>query len=73
MTGPEPGDLIREFRLRCWARENYAPPAARKPSWDPIVLDEMAERDAELAACLPFTAAGPVTNSDDAPHHRRAA
>ncbi len=41
-------DLIRELRLRQWARGHYVSLASRSPSWHPIVLDEMRRRDEEL-------------------------
>lgn len=40
-------DLIQEFRLRKWARENYVAPALRGRNWHPIVLEEMRFRDEE--------------------------
>ena len=40
-------DLIEEFRLRRWARENYVPAHDRSQTWHPIVLDEMRRKDAE--------------------------
>ncbi len=50
MPSPYSGeiDLLREFRLRRWARENYVAISERKSSWHPLVLDEMIRRDAEL-------------------------
>lgn len=41
-------DLIRELRLRQWARTHYVPADMRSVSWHPIVLDEMRRRDEEL-------------------------
>lgn len=41
-------DLIKELRLRKWARMHYVPPEKRCRSWHPIVLDEMAQKDVEL-------------------------
>ena len=41
-------DLIRELRLRRWARRNYVPDEQRGETWHPIVLDEMRSKDAEL-------------------------
>ncbi len=43
-------DAIKELRLRSWARTNYVPPPRRKHTWHPVVLDEMARRDAEIKA-----------------------
>lgn len=41
-------DLIRELRLRHWARTHYVPAAMRADDWHPVVLDEMRRRDEEL-------------------------
>ena len=41
-------DLIRELRLRQWARGHYVHLESRSRSWHPIVLDEMRRRDEEL-------------------------
>lgn len=41
-------DLIRELRLRQWARTHYVPTGMRSNSWHPLVLDEMRRRDEEL-------------------------
>lgn len=41
-------DVVRELRLRRWAREHYVPQDQRKPEWHPIVLDEMRLKDDEL-------------------------
>ena len=41
-------DLIRELRLRHWARTNYVPEELRPDDWHPVVLDEMRRRDEEL-------------------------
>lgn len=40
-------DLIDEFRLRRWARENYVPTENRDDAWHRIVLDEMSSIDLE--------------------------
>ena len=40
-------DIVKELRLRRWARENYVPVEDRDLTWHAIVLDEMANRDAE--------------------------
>lgn len=56
-------DIVNEFRLRRWARENYVPLEDRDPTWHAIVLDEMAHRDAEraeLAATHSTSSAGYV-------------
>lgn len=42
-------DLIRELRLRHWARKHYVAPEVRGRHWHPIVLEEMEFRDLELA------------------------
>ena len=42
-------DLVRELRLRQWARQNFVPQQQRKATWHPVVLDEMQNRDRELA------------------------
>lgn len=41
-------DIVRELRLRQWAREHYVPENERLHSWHPVVLDEMHRRDLEL-------------------------
>jgi hypothetical protein len=41
-------DVLREIRLRHWARTHYVPLSERKETWHPIVLDEMRCRDREL-------------------------
>jgi hypothetical protein len=43
-------DFVRELRLRQWARQNFVPGEQRKSTWHPVVLDEMRNRDRELAA-----------------------
>ena len=51
-------DFIEELRLRRWARENYVPRDKRERSWHPVVLDEMARKDVEMAEVEPvFTCA----------------
>ncbi len=45
-------DLLKELRLRRWARQNYVPPSQRESTWHPIVLSEMRARDAELQELL---------------------
>lgn len=44
-----PIDFIEELMYRCWARRNYLPPELREGSWHRVILDEMAQRDRELA------------------------
>ena len=41
-------DLMKELRLRRWARENYVPEEERGEGWHPIVMEEMGRKDAEL-------------------------
>lgn len=41
-------DPISEMQLRTWARTNYCSPDEREGDWHPVILDEMARRDAEL-------------------------
>jgi hypothetical protein len=40
-------DLIKELRLRRWARCHYVTKSERDDSWHPIVLSEMSMRDLE--------------------------
>lgn len=40
-------DLIKELRLRRWARRNYVVPEDRRSTWHPIVINEMRSMDAE--------------------------
>lgn len=47
MSSGDQLDLIRELRLRQWARTHYVPVAERGRGWHPIVLDEMRRKDAE--------------------------
>ena len=48
-ASPTEIDLIREFQLRRWARENYVPQHQRQRDWHPIIHDEMTRRDTEPA------------------------
>ena len=41
-------DLIEEFQLRRWARENYVPADQRNRSWHPVILEEMLRKDEEI-------------------------
>jgi hypothetical protein len=43
-------DVIKELRLRRWARAHYVPSEQRGKTWHCVVLDEMHRRDAELQA-----------------------
>jgi hypothetical protein len=45
-------DLVKELRLRQWARENYVPLDRRSNTWHPVVLEEMHSRDVDLAQQL---------------------
>lgn len=47
-------DVLRELRLRNWARTHYVPLHERKATWHPIVLDEMLCRDKELEDLAEF-------------------
>ena len=40
-------DLIEEFQMRRWARENYVPPDERDQAWHPVIRDEMMKKDSE--------------------------
>ncbi len=40
--------LLTEFRLRRWARMHYVSADQRKATWNPIVLDEMQNKDQEM-------------------------
>ncbi len=40
-------DFIEELRLRRWAREHYVPVDQRKPSWHPVIHEEMEKKDLE--------------------------
>jgi len=40
-------DLIEEFKLRRWARENYVDEGKRETAWHPVVLEEMTSKDRE--------------------------
>ncbi|MAT14373.1 MAG: hypothetical protein CMJ46_03790 [Planctomyces sp.] len=46
----EKTDIVKELRLRSWARQNYVVLADRSKDWHPIVLDEMNRRDNEILA-----------------------
>lgn len=45
-------DLLKELRLRRWARENYVSVEERQPKWHPIVLEEMQRKDEEFEAAM---------------------
>jgi hypothetical protein len=42
-------DFIEELRLRRWAREHYVPLPERQLSWHPVILEEMARKENEVA------------------------
>jgi hypothetical protein len=48
-------DLVKEFRLRRWARQHYVAAESRLPGWHPVVLDEMNCRDSELESLIPLS------------------
>jgi hypothetical protein len=55
-NAPElPIDLVEELRLRRWARLNHVGEESRRSDWHPVVLEEMALKDAELAEQNPAT------------------
>ncbi len=41
-------NIIRELRLRRWARIHFVPAEERSSTWHPVVLEEMAIRDLEF-------------------------
>lgn len=41
-------DLVKELRLRRWARLNYVTAERRGKSWHPVVLHEMGLKDLEV-------------------------
>ena len=41
--------LVKELRLRSWARTHYVSAAQRKETWNPVVLDEMKIKDQEMS------------------------
>ncbi len=51
-------DVLRELRLRSWARAHYVPRHERKATWHPIVLDEMSCRDREMEELAEVHTAG---------------
>ena len=61
-------DLIKELRLRRWARCHYVAQSERRDSWHPIVLNEMSkrdlERDLEAFQPLPSSAFVPLEPTD---------
>jgi hypothetical protein len=42
-------DVLEELRLRRWAREHYVGSEERDATWHPIVLEEMEQKERELA------------------------
>ncbi len=70
-------DLIKEFRLRRWARMYYVPVDERAANWHPVVLEEMRRIDAEHEARQPvqprsagFVPLAPQEYSTRDPHRR---
>jgi hypothetical protein len=68
-------DMVKELRLRRWARENYVPVEERSPDWDAVILDEMQIRDEDFASIIPRDEPGsklvplePATFIFDTPH-----
>jgi hypothetical protein len=51
-TGLLDVDVIEEFRLRRWARENYVPAHERDRAWHPIILEEMRRKDGEASEAV---------------------
>lgn len=51
-------DLVEEFVLRRWAREHFVPAEARDADWHPVVLEEMAHKDRELAESAAYALSG---------------
>lgn len=51
-TGVLDVDVIEEFRLRRWARENYVPADERDRAWHPIILEEMRRKDGEVSEAV---------------------
>ncbi|MFN0196972.1 MAG: hypothetical protein ACKVT0_09505 [Planctomycetaceae bacterium] len=70
MPSPYSGeiDLLKELRLRRWARENYVAINERKSSWHPLVLDEMCRRDAELDHVSDFNPGQRFVPLEPTPH-----
>lgn len=42
-------DIVKELRLRRWARENYVLPDQRSNRWDAVILNEMESMDRDIA------------------------
>lgn len=68
-------DIVKELRLRRWAREHYVPIAERAADWDAVILDEMRIRDEDFASIIPADNPGanivplePTTHYFDTPH-----
>lgn len=53
-------DIVKEFRLRRWAREHHVPAEERRPTWHPVVLDEMQLKDDEML--IRSRSRGPVSS-----------
>lgn len=53
-------DIVKELRLRRWAREHHVPEEERRASWHPVVLDEMGLKDDEML--IRHRSRGPVSS-----------
>ncbi len=53
-------DIVKELRLRRWAREHHVREEERRSSWHPVVLDEMRRKDDELL--IRSRSRGPVSS-----------
>ena len=47
LAASAPVDMIEEFRLRRWARENYAAADQRQSSWHSLIHEEMQQMEFE--------------------------
>ena len=65
-------DLIKELRLRRWARMNYVPAEKRDDSWSTIILEEMCRKEAELREAdenrVPVSAYVPLAPASTSSH-----
>lgn len=55
----EPVDLLEELKLRRWAREHYVAAVHRDAAWHPVILDEMARKQADLERNVVLPSRGP--------------
>ncbi len=70
-------DVIKELRLRRWAREHYVAPSERSNTWHPLVLAEMQSKDAEasiapkpVSSSSPYVPLAPSLNHVRHPGHQ---